>query len=193
VSQSDSIPKGDKREAIMQAVLEIVAEFGLQHTPMSLISKRAGASAGVIYHYFESKGDLIQTIYARLLTDLSHGMLAMDDPQQPLVKRFQTLLLSTFHYCIDHPQEMAFMEQYETLPLPKPDKGLSEEALATLNTLWTDLRTQDLIKNLPDEVMGEFTLGVMRRLAQQSAAGVITLDETMLRNVASACWDAIAR
>src|SRR6266536_2680770 len=109
VSERDNIQKEDKREAIMQAALELVAEYGLQHTPMSLISKRSKASAGVIYHYFEGKVDLIQSIYARLKADLGRAMLAIDDPKQPLVKRFQTLLLSTFHYCIDHPQEMAFM------------------------------------------------------------------------------------
>jgi AcrR family transcriptional regulator len=42
--------------------LELIAEHGLQHTPMSLISKRAKASAGGIYHHFESKDELLNAV-----------------------------------------------------------------------------------------------------------------------------------
>src|SRR5581483_8252185 len=110
----DKVQKGDKREAILQAALELVAEHGLQHTPMSLISKRSGASAGIIYHYFESKDDLLQSLYYRINEHMGRALVAADDPQQPLAKRFQSLWLSIFHYCLTHPQEMAFLEQYES-------------------------------------------------------------------------------
>lgn len=61
-----------KREAILQAALELVAEKGLPNTfmsqisSMSQISRQARASAGVIYHYFESKDELLQTLYLRI-------------------------------------------------------------------------------------------------------------------------------
>src|SRR5579859_643537 len=90
----DNLQKGDKREAILQAALELIAQHGLQHTPMSLISKHSKASAGVIYHYFESKDDLLQSLYCRIKGDMGRAWLAADDPQQPLAKRFQSLLLA---------------------------------------------------------------------------------------------------
>src|SRR5579859_7805419 len=113
----DNVQKSDKREAILQAALELIAEYGLQHTPMSLISKRAKASAGVIYHYFESKDDLLLSLYCRIKGDMGRAWLTADDPQQPLARRFQSLLLAMFRYCIAHPREVAFLEQYESLPL----------------------------------------------------------------------------
>jgi hypothetical protein len=62
-----------------------------------------------------------------------------------------------------------------------------------LHGLVRDLSAQDLLKDLPLEVIGEFTMGVALRLARQSAAGLVNLDEAALNNVARACWDAIAR
>jgi TetR/AcrR family transcriptional regulator, repressor of fatR-cypB operon len=37
----------DKREAILQAMLELVAERGFHDAPMSLVAKRANTSAGI--------------------------------------------------------------------------------------------------------------------------------------------------
>jgi AcrR family transcriptional regulator len=208
----EQVQKGEKREAILRAALELVAENGLQHTPMSLISKRSGASAGIIYHYFESKDDLLASLYQRIKREMSRAIAAGDDPKQPLAKRFQSLWLSIFHYALAHPKEMVFLEQYESIPGVKQHEGVktlrdmaenwqekyplgSEDALEAqvLHGLVKDLSAQDLLKDLPLEVISEFTMGVAVRLARQSATGLVKLDEAALNNVARACWDAIAR
>ena len=56
----------DKRMAVIQAAMELIAENGFHGTPMSGIAKRAGVAAGTIYHYFESKDALIEATYALL-------------------------------------------------------------------------------------------------------------------------------
>lgn len=208
--------KGDKREAILQTTLELVVEQGLQHTPMSLISKRSGASAGIIYHYFDSKEHLLASLYDVIKEDMGRAIVAADDPKQPLAKRFQTLWLSIFRYCLAHPQEMAFLVQYESSPEAKRQNAWLQDGAKTLDDLLgnlraqdlleklppdaktlygliADLQAQDLLKDLPLVVIGEFTLGVALRLAQQAAAGLMHTDERMLTEIARACWDAIAR
>jgi AcrR family transcriptional regulator len=213
--ERDHSQKGDKRTAILQAALELIAELGLQHTPMSLISKRSGASAGIIYHYFESKEDLLQSLYYRIKGDMSQAIVAADDPQQPLAQRFQSLWLSIFRYCLAHPQEVAFLEQYESTPTmkrhgaqPWGDAKTLDDLIENLSThdmlkdlpaeektlysLVEDLRTQNLIKNLPLEVIGEFTLGMALKLARHVSSDLVSLDEATLTEIAKACWDAIA-
>lgn len=214
--EEDNVQKGEKREAILRAALELVAENGLQHTPMSLISRRSGASTGIIYHYFESKEDLLETLYWRIKREKARAIVAADDPRQPLAKRFQTLWLSIFRYCISHPQEMAFLEQYACVPKVKQHDALLMYNVKTLDDLIENLRTQDalndlpleekmlyslildlhaqdLVKDLPLEVIGEFTEGMALRLALQVNAGQLSLDEATLNEIAKACWDAIAR
>src|SRR5713226_4180032 len=151
MAEEENTQKGDKREAILQAALELVAENGLQHTPMSLISKRSRASAGIIYHYFESKEDLLSTLYWRIKKDMTLAIVAVDDPGQPLAKRFQTLWLSIFRYCLAHPQEMAFLQQYECVPKMKRHDALLHGEAKTLDELIENLRTQDAFEDLPQE------------------------------------------
>lgn len=208
-------PKTDKREAILQAALKVIAENGLQNAPMSLISKRSKASPGIIYHYFESKDELVQTIYDRIYGNSLRAFQAADNPREPLAKRFQTLWLSVYDYCFNHPLEIAFLDQYENSPMTQQAKNpfnldtrsldgllaslheqnrieqLSPEE-KTLVGLMADLRAQNLIRDLPPAVIGEFAVGVARRLARQAATGQLSLDENKLNEVALACWNAVA-
>jgi len=46
----------DKREEIMQAALELIAEHGFHGAPMAMIAEKAGVGAGTIYRYFRKQG-----------------------------------------------------------------------------------------------------------------------------------------
>jgi AcrR family transcriptional regulator len=59
-------PKPSKRDAILDAMLDIVVERGFHDAPMSLIAQRSGASAGVIYYYFSIKEEIIHAVYERI-------------------------------------------------------------------------------------------------------------------------------
>lgn len=51
-----------RREAVLQAALDVVVERGLANTRMSDIAERVGMSAGNILYYFESKDDLLMEL-----------------------------------------------------------------------------------------------------------------------------------
>src|SRR5690349_11932139 len=112
--ENDGRP-GDKREAILQATLALIAERSIQDTPMSLIAKRSKASAGVIYRYFPGQAAFLEALYARIKGGMGRAWIVADDRRQPPTKRFHSVWLVIFRYCIAHPQEMAFVEQYESL------------------------------------------------------------------------------
>ena len=65
----------DKRAAILTASLDLISERGFHNTPVSLISQEAGVSAGIIYHYFDNKEDLIDELYKKAKLDLVRAML----------------------------------------------------------------------------------------------------------------------
>ena len=53
----------DKREEIVRAALELIAENGFHGAPMAMIAERARVGAGTIYRYFENKDLLIAGLY----------------------------------------------------------------------------------------------------------------------------------
>ncbi|PFG12411.1 TetR/AcrR family transcriptional regulator [Bacillus sp. es.036] len=53
----------DKRKAILEAAVELIAEQGYTHTSMQQIADSVGVSKGSLYTFFPSKEDLIISIY----------------------------------------------------------------------------------------------------------------------------------
>src|SRR5438105_3013209 len=52
-----------KREAILDAALELFAERGFHGTAVPLVAEKAGVGAGTVYRYFESKEKLVNALY----------------------------------------------------------------------------------------------------------------------------------
>jgi TetR/AcrR family transcriptional regulator, repressor of fatR-cypB operon len=55
-------PVTGKREAILNAALQLFTEFGFHGTAMPQVAERAGVGAGTIYRYFTSKEALVNTL-----------------------------------------------------------------------------------------------------------------------------------
>ncbi|WP_234448033.1 TetR/AcrR family transcriptional regulator [Virgibacillus salexigens] len=53
----------DKRKAILEAAVELIAEYGYTRTSMQQIADNVGVSKGSLYSFFPSKEDLIISIY----------------------------------------------------------------------------------------------------------------------------------
>jgi AcrR family transcriptional regulator len=78
-----------RRQDLIDATLDSVAEHGLEGATVRIIALRAGVTAGLIRHYFPGKEDLLQEAYAALMgrmTEQAKAALAMQDasPRQRL-------------------------------------------------------------------------------------------------------------
>jgi AcrR family transcriptional regulator len=48
-----------RRRQIMQAVMDCITDYGLEHTTMRTVAQRAGVSTGTLSYYFQCKKDLV--------------------------------------------------------------------------------------------------------------------------------------
>ena len=184
----------DKREAILQATLDLVSERGFHGAPMSMIAKEAGVSAGIIYHYFENKDELITELYKELKRDLAQAVLANYSNDLPLYERFRLFWLNAVLYYIGHPKETAFMEQFANSPYLQPGiEEMSEEYFRPVMEFMTHALREGVIKPLPPQMLSAFTLEIAISLAKKDANGILPLDEDALEMAMNACWDAIKR
>jgi len=72
-----------RKQQLINATLESVAQYGLQKTTIITISKIAGLSSGIISHYFGGKQGLIEATVQYLLEQLKLSLLERIS-QQPL-------------------------------------------------------------------------------------------------------------
>lgn len=184
----------DKQSAILTAALTLIAERGFHGTAMSMIARAAGASAGIIYHYFASKGDLIDALYQKIKRELGQALLIDYAEDAPLRERLRTIWRNTLHYYLHHPRETAFLEQYENSPYYKalPPEAYPE-GIQTMIRVVQDGIAAGMIKDLPLEVLYDLTLGVAMATAKRHLRGTIALNVKMIEMVADACWDAVKR
>ncbi|MER9689381.1 MULTISPECIES: TetR family transcriptional regulator C-terminal domain-containing protein [unclassified Mesorhizobium] len=71
-----------RRQDLIDATLDSVAEHGLEGASLRTIALRAGVTAGLIRHYFPGKEDLLQEAYAALMgrmTEQAKAALLMED------------------------------------------------------------------------------------------------------------------
>lgn len=65
-----------RREALIAAALELVAEGGAQAATVRAIANRAGVTPGLIRHYFSTKEDLTRAAYRRLMERMTQDSTA---------------------------------------------------------------------------------------------------------------------
>jgi TetR/AcrR family transcriptional regulator, repressor of fatR-cypB operon len=187
----------DRKAAILQAALELIAEHGFHGAPMSLVAQRAGASAGIIYHYFASKEELIRALYQRVDAEFSRALLAGDPQSLPTAEAFKHLWLNAYRFYCAHPHETRFLEQYKHSPFyqipANPLEALANDGFGFIAELFAGDPASRPLKDLPLDVIYELTLGVAARLAHRHAAGERMLEDRQLEQIAAACWQAIAR
>ncbi len=184
----------DKRQDILQATLDLISEHGFHGTPMAMIAERANVGAGTIYRYFENKENLIGELFRELKSDLSNAMLAGFDPDLDFAEKVRTLWSNTLNYCIQHPQEMLFLEQFHSSPYLTPE--VEEDSMRVLAPIFGELEAAieaGVIKNLPFEMYYVLTYNFAVSLAKYHIAGKLTVTDDVKEQAFSVVWDALKR
>jgi AcrR family transcriptional regulator len=184
--------KRDKREAILKAMLDLVAERGFHNAPMSVLAKRSGAGPGVIYHYFPSKDALIHAVYERVVS-IKHkfffeGVSPDESPREALLR----VWLNAYRFYRSHRKETRFLDQY----LTSSYCGTSAEAAAEFAhpesariLQWLRPKKKGgILKDLPPEAIDSLTLGLAASLAKAPKP----FSTATLQDIADAVWNAIA-
>jgi AcrR family transcriptional regulator len=176
----------DKQSAIMNTALKLLVENGFHNTPMSLIAKEAGVSAGIIYHYFESKEDLIHQLYRTVEAEFTKALISDQSGSLEGMALLRQLWLNSYAFYVAHPNETLFMEQYKNSPFYKEDlEELSDELRMLLQKLNKAMANGE-IADLPLDIMYDLTMGVAMALAKRQIAHQIEMDEATLQKVADA-------
>src|SRR5690242_14559064 len=105
----------DKREAIMNAALELFVERGFYGTAVPEIADRAGVGAGTIYRYFDSKEALVNALYRQ--EKERFGTLLIDFPKHVTTRELlRTMWMRMVRFVVDNPKPFVFLELHHHAP-----------------------------------------------------------------------------
>jgi TetR/AcrR family transcriptional regulator, repressor of fatR-cypB operon len=187
----------DKREEVMQAALELIAEHGFHGAPMAMIADKAGVAAGTIYRYFESKDILITELYRELEEKLVAFLQDGYSTSKPIRERFLHINASILRFFIANPLYFRYMEQYMYSPFGialKRDRllGKSDE-FDILKSLFEEGIAQQVLKELPLPLLIALAFGPLLVLIRDHILGLISVDDVQIKQVIEACWDGVKR
>ncbi|MBA3453127.1 MAG: TetR/AcrR family transcriptional regulator [Deltaproteobacteria bacterium] len=157
----------DKREAILDAALELFVERGFFGTAVPEIADRAGVGAGTIYRYFESKEALVNAIYREQKTHWGKLVLADFPVAAPTREQFRLLWMRMAQWATENPKAFIFMElHHHQRYLDDQSRALEERMLGLFTAVVVSAQARRELKAGPPQllmgiVMGAF-VGVIR-------------------------------
>lgn len=186
--------KPDKREAILDAALELFVERGFFGTAVPEIAERAGVGAGTIYRYFESKEALVNAIYRQQKTYFAKGVMEnMFVGAMPTTRElFRTLWMRMVGFAIENPKGFVFMElHHHARYLDAESQALSDRMKTLFMSVITGAQARGELKAgdpclFMGIVMGAF-VGVIRVCIEQD----LPLASADWKLAEQALWEAI--
>jgi AcrR family transcriptional regulator len=100
----------DKRNAILAAAAEVVAEQGLG-APTARIAKLAGVAEGTLFTYFDNKDELLNQLYLDIKSELREVMMTTYPKQASVRDRAQHVWDKFVDWGVAQPQKRRAMAQ----------------------------------------------------------------------------------
>lgn len=183
-----------KKIAILQAALELLCEHGFHGTPISIIAQRAGVGAGTIYRYFENKEQLINELFTSIKKRVIKAMLSGYREEGSYKERFKHLWMNLINYCIAHPKEFQFVEQYRYAPfMSNVTREESFIILAPIMSFFIESKRAGEMKDLPLYTIVSLLYGPIVSLSKLHIDHNQTLTKDRIDQAAEACWDAVKK
>jgi AcrR family transcriptional regulator len=184
----------DKRQLILDTTLKLIAENGFHGTAMSKVAKEAGVSAGIIYHYFASKDDLILDLYRYNKQKSMNALLEILDENKPLAVQVRQICEHFFRYSLENQTHSVFCQQFSTSPyFTEEIEAEMHETFLPVTECIERAQKEMIIKDFPIDVIATLTVDVANGLAQRQSIGRIELTDELLQQVVDSLWEAIRR
>ena len=143
-----------KREAILQATIDVVAKFGIANSPTDQIAKQAGAAQLTLFRLFGSKKELFHQANKEVEKRIQDILWPAIEGIMDLEQKLEILFRTGIKYYRKCPNELAYMQEYmhsleglRQRPDLLCDKG-EDISQYPLITLLHEGRAQGIFKNL---------------------------------------------
>lgn len=184
----------EKRNAILNAALELLASCGFHGFSIKQLAAKAGVATGTVYLYFEDRDSMIRELHLKILQQFAEAIFVDQDTEQPLADQHHRICCNLWSFLNNNPSVLLSKAQFDHLP-PDILRSHREDAwsmFAPLRDLFAKGRASGEIKDLQDDVLASLSFEPYMYLARQQLIGVIQVDPNRLCEIITASWDAIA-
>ncbi|EGR3114357.1 TetR/AcrR family transcriptional regulator [Vibrio parahaemolyticus] len=188
-------PAVDKRDQILAAAEQLIAESGFQGLSMQKLANEAGVAAGTIYRYFSDKEHLLEEVRLNVAKRIASAVQAGVNDDMPLKERYRTMWLNIWNFAGSNLNAISNRVQYDSLPCTTRNKTweLERKMFAQVDRLFNQGKEEGVFKPLDNEVLSGLSFEASVALARKHALGFYQLDDDALEAAIEASWDAIIK
>jgi AcrR family transcriptional regulator len=184
--------KGEKRDAILAAALELFVERGFHGTAVPEVAARAGVGAGTIYRYFVSKEALVNELYRRNKSLVLGRLARALDPAASARAQFHVLWREMTRFADEEPLAFAFLELHNHASYLDAENQALEQRIVELGVAFVESaqRRGEVKQVTPAILIGIFLGSLVGLVAKGQPCGLVLNDEHWA--TAEQCvWEAI--
>jgi TetR/AcrR family transcriptional regulator, repressor of fatR-cypB operon len=185
----------DKRQAILDAALELFAERGFYGTAVPLVAELAGVGAGTLYRYFESKEALVNALYRHWKMQLASALLEGFPIDLPPRAQFAESYRRLCEFAVKSPRAFNFLELHHHAPyLDEESRACDALVLGPIRSFAEQAQKAQALKELPPELLMAIVYGAVVGLVRAAEAKHLPMPlEDALRQAEPVVWEAIRR
>ena len=86
-----SIASEEKRRLILDAAVRVFARKGYHTSRVGDIAEEAGVAHGLLYHYFSSKEELLETVFRETWAELLEAFGRVEESEEPAAEQLRQL------------------------------------------------------------------------------------------------------
>jgi AcrR family transcriptional regulator len=179
--------KAERREALVRAAIDVIAEKGLGGTRVSDIGDRSGISPGHVLYYFDGKSDIFMRALRTIEDDLRTEVQASWESEPSAVRRWDRLVELAAPTGPGDPRMLLWIQAFELAPRD-PDVS---EVVIELDRRWIALLveaieygrgTGEFASDDPEDFAIRFA-AMMDGLMLQVVAGSTSLDRARMLEI----------
>ena len=182
----------NKVQAIYEATLKLVLENGFTGLKMSKVAKEAKLATGTLYIYFKDKEELISALYLHIKKEQTRQYFLDYDEKDSFMANFRKLWFRVIEINTQNPEYAIFTDQYYRSPFIKEEyRTHAEELISPIYHLLERGKSEELIKDLPLELLVCQLIGVIHQLVNLQQETKQNLTQKQLESMFKMSWDAI--
>ena len=184
----------EKREAILDAALDLFSERGFYGTAVPLIAEHSKVATGTIYRYFENKEAIVNALYRREKELLGTALLQAFPFDAPPRDQFHFFWTAAMKFARKNPKGLAFLElHHHQSYLDETCRALEARILSPAYSFFQMTAEKKVTKPFAPEVLGSIVWGAFVGLVRASWEKRIKLTDEAIDQGETCVWEAIRR
>jgi AcrR family transcriptional regulator len=184
--------RGDKREQILDAALDLFVERGFFGTAVPEIADKAGVGAGTIYRYFESKEALVNAIYRQQKQRFAHVVLDDFPATSSTREQFRTMWMRMAKFATNNVKAFIFMElHHHQRYLDAESKALEQRMLTLFTGVVVAAQARRELKAGPPRLLMGIVMGAFVGVIRSCVEVEQSLDDADWVLAEQVLWEAV--